>query len=527
MITSAATLVRRDANSVALPAEKQEKEHTVIRNTTIVRAILVLTLGLTGVAVVSGQQAVPEVLSVREVVERVVESDPAIVNSRRVLEEAQIQYQLTLSGTRPNLSAEITPYQWDQRRPPASELVQTQSIGAGLSLQQALPTSGSLSAGISNETRFVTGAEDRVEQAPEVTMGLRQPLFVNGKLIGDDVYRARLRNADIGVERAVLNNQLVVNGNIQRALNLLVQVGSLRRSRTVLEETIQVLRRQLDSAEIDRQQGLISDNSLLSLQVTLNNRREALFDTEFALVQTEQNLARILGLPSLEGAELPSDLFSGSGVAQQASHSQNGTAVSDNPELGLQRLSVERTIRSGLLNELEDRPSFSVTVRMAPLYPASRDDPTAFDSSVSDFFSSDADVEATVALGLTVPLLTARERSYRERIDTLAQQRAETELQDTERAVANQMQTLMTNRRFLERRIEILQTDVEYERQRVENERALLQSGATTELRVDEVELDLLSRRNELWQIEAELFLNAVEILAVTGNDLAAVLLEQ
>lgn len=525
MITSVATPARSAAAAVDLPGGTREKEHTVIRNTSNVRRMLIITLVLSGLAVVSAQQSVPEVLSIPVVVERVMESDPAIINARRALEQAQAQYQLTLSGTRPNVSAEITPYQWDQRRPPASELVRTQSIGAGVTLQQALPTSGSISAAVSNETRFVTGAEDRLEQAPEVTMGLRQPLFVNGKLISDDVYRARLRNADIGVERAVLNNQLVVNGNIQRALNLLVQVGSLRRSRTVLEETIQVLRRQLDSAEIDRQQGLISDNSLLSLQVTLNNRREALFDTEFALVQTEQNLARILGLSSLEGAELARDLFSVGGVVQPAA--QNGPDLSDNLELGLQRLAVEQTVRSGLLNEIDDRPSLSVTVRMAPLYPASREDPEAFDSSLTDFFASGADLEATVALGLTIPLFTARERSYRERIDTLTQQVAETDFQDTERAVANQIQTLVTNRRFLERRIEILQTDVEYERQRVENERALLRSGATTELRVDEVELDLLSRQNELWQIEAERFLNSVEILAVTGNDLGAVLLEQ
>jgi hypothetical protein len=43
-------------------------------------------------------------------------------------------------------------------------------------------------------------------------------------------------------------------------------------------------------------------------------------------------------------------------------------------------------------------------------------------------------------------------------------------------------------------------------------------------LRVEEVEVDLQSRRNELWQVEAELFLNAVDILALAGEDLSAVL---
>ncbi|MFW5826570.1 MAG: TolC family protein [Alkalispirochaeta sp.] len=476
------------------------------------------------------QPSVPAVLSVATVVERVLQADPSIVNSRRSLEEAQAEYQLTLAGTRPSVSLELTPYQWDQRRvtipggqpPAASERVRTQSVGAGVSLQQPLPTSGSVSAAVSNELRLISGSEDRVDQAPEATLSLQQPLFVNGRFISDEVYQARLRNANIGVERQVLNKTLVVNGNIQRALSLLVRVGSLRRSRDVLDETIRVLQRQLESAEIDRQQGLISDNSLLSLQVTLNNRREALFDTELALVQAEQDLARILGFPSLEGAELADDLFSAAAVAE--GNEADDRAGFDNPEVGLQRLAVEQTVRSGLLNELQDRPNATVSVRVAPRYPDSRSEPDALSSSIGDFFESGADVEATVALGLTVPLFTAQERSYRERIDTLARLRAETDLADTEQAVANEMETLFTNRRFLERRVEILETDVEYERQRVENERSLLASGSTTELRVDEVELDLLSRRNELWQVEAELYLNGVEILAVAGEELATIL---
>lgn len=501
------------------------------QNRNSIRALLVLTLGVFGIGSLSAQDAIPQVLSVPAVIERVLEADPEIINSRRGLEEAQAQFGITRSGTRPTVTAEITPYQWDQRRVTipgggtsggsASEQVQTQSIGAGLSVEQPLPTSGTLSAGVSNQTRFISGTNDRLEQAPEATFGYRQPLFVNGRLVSTEVYRATLRNAEIGVERAGLNDQLTVNGNIERALSLLVQVGTLRRSRDVLDQTIQVLRRQLDSAEIDRQQGLISDNSLLSLQVTLNNRREALFDTELALVQAEQDLARTLGVPSLEGAELAENLFEGDVSERRFS---DAAGADNNAQLELQRLAVEQTVRSGLFNELEDRPSLSLSVRVAPLYPDSREDPEALGSSVGDFFESGADVEATVALGLTIPLFTARERSYRERIDTLARLRAETNLQDTERAVANQMQTLMTNRRFLERRVDILETDVEYERQRVENERALLESGSTTELRVEEVELDLFSRQNELWQVEAELFLNAVSILSVVGEDLATVL---
>jgi outer membrane protein TolC len=168
----------------------------------------------------------------------------------------------------------------------------------------------------------------------------------------------------------------------------------------------------------------------------------------------------------------------------------------------------------------------SLSARLAPLYPPNRDEADSLSSSAGDLFAEGSDLEATVAVGVAVPLLTGRERAYRSRIDEIARMQAETDLTDTERSVANRLQTLRASRDFLQRRVDLLLVDVEYEEQRVENERFLLQAGATTELRVDEVELDLRSRRNELLQVQGELFLTAIQILALLGEDLAEVLVE-
>jgi outer membrane protein TolC len=490
-------------------------------------AAVFLALGGGTLAAQDGTDSVPvdSVLSVSEVVSRVLEADPGIINSGRTVESARARYGLTRSGTRPDLSLEVTPYSWDQRRVPGTmsgEMVRTRSVGAGLALNQALPTSGVVSAGVSNRLNFVDASESEITQTPEVSFSLSQPLGVNGRLISDDAFRAGLRSAEIGVEQAVLGNALTVNGAIDYAMNLLVQVGSLRRSVALIEETIDILRRQLESAEIDRQQGLISDNALLALQVTLNGRREALFDMELMLLQAEQELARTLGLPSLEGisvVERPESL-------DVPAIDDLSAAVRGNPNIAVQELAVEQTIRSATINDLEDRPRVSLSARLAPLYPPNRDEADSLSSSAGDLFAEGSDLEATVAVGVAVPLLTGRERAYRSRIDEIARMQAETDLTDTERSVANRLQTLRASRDFLQRRVDLLLVDVEYEEQRVENERFLLQAGATTELRVDEVELDLRSRRNELLQVQGELFLNAIQILALLGEDLAEVLVE-
>ena len=467
----------------------------------------------------AGTNGIEGRLTVEELVERVVESDPQIINSGRLVEEALRSYELTRAQTLPDLDVVITPYSWDRRRIPEGSdevITRTQSVGVGLAVGQALPTSGVVTAGVSNTLDFVSGSTDAVQQTPEATLGVSQPLFVAGDFIGTDVYRAGLRNARIGYERSLVSDRLTRNGNIRTALALYVRVNALRRDTIVLEETVDVIRRQIEVAEIDREQGLASDNTLLALQVTLNGRREALFDTQLALVEAEQSLARLLGIDDLAGLVLD-DQFT---LVEVAEIEAVRDAVSASPEVDLRRLAAEQSRKQSLLNELTDRPQLDVSVRVRPLYPENRSDPEDFTSSWSDYFEDGSDLEAAVALSLTVPLITSRERSRRERIDELAQLRAETDLTDTQLTVANRLRTLLINRRFLSQRLELLAVDVEFERQRVEDEQTLLEAGATTPLRVEEVELDLLSRSNELWRAEAELFLNAVEIRAVQGDDL-------
>ena len=177
-----------------------------------------------------------------------------------------------------------------------------------------------------------------------------------------------------------------------------------------------------------------------------------------------------------------------------------------------------------MLNELTDRPQLAFDVTASPLYPAGRGDAADVGSSVGDYFKDDADFAASLGVSLRIPLLTRRERQSREMIDALDETNARVRMEDTELATANRLQTLTLSREFLQERRRLLDTDIRYQERRVQNEQDLLDAGASTQLRVNEVELDLRTRRNELWQITAELFLNAVDILSVRGIDLSAAL---
>lgn len=463
-----------------------------------------------------------ERLSIAATVRRALDADPGIRSSLYRTMQARERYGLALSGTRPRAELEVRPYTYDQRRlpgaGPGSGEIESHSVGLGLNLVQPLTTGGSLSAGIDHTLRRVHPEEgdSSWEQAPELTVALNQPLMAGDQFLGTRVFRAGLREAEIDFLQAQHLNSATRGTAIREALALYVQVDSLRRSVTLLEETISLLQQQLESAELDRQQGLISDTALLALQVTLNNRREALFSTRLQLVQAEQSLARSIGLETVEELELEHDLD----VLPVPALQDLDAAIRENPRVQVRELQVEQARQRSIVNTRVDRPSIGLFARVQPLYPEPRDDADSLSGSFTSLFAGDAGLEATVGITLTVPLLVTRQRHYRERIDELMRLDAQVGLDDTEQILANNLRTLLTNRRFLRERLSLLDVDVEYERRRTASERSLLEAGVTTELRVREVELDLNARLNERQRISAELFLNSVDILNVLGEDL-------
>jgi len=168
--------------------------------------------------------------------------------------------------------------------------------------------------------------------------------------------------------------------------------------------------------QISRQQGLITDNTLLALRITLNARREALLNTQLALVQVQQELARALGEDRFDTGTILDDQLPDPAVETQADPE---SLRENNPQLVLSGYALEQAQLLGLFNELTDRPQFSVVVTAEPVYPDSRSNENDFAASLSDYFADGAGVQAVVALNLSIPLSGSKERGYRESSDDL------------------------------------------------------------------------------------------------------------
>lgn len=474
-----------------------------------------------------------ETLTPEEVVRRLLQADPTIRQTTLQTARAQDEYDLALRQTRPVLELEVRPYTRDQRTSPpfgvpVPDEIVTESLGIGLQLRQRVPTSAMLSAGIDLTTERVTAGDgEEWRQVPEVSLSLMQPLMSGGQFIGTRVFQSTLRLQEIGFELAQLRNRQTRNDRIREALELFIRVRDLRNSRDLLEETITVLERQIASAELDRQEGLITNTAVLALQVALNTQRDNLFNTELQLTRQEQVLARSVGLSSLAhvvlAAQLPEDLV----FLDQSPRtvSELHTAVQNNPRVNTSGLVVEQAERRGVINSATDRPTVALFARARPTYEeGGQGTRVSTGDAFQDLFTDASRLESTLGVTVTIPLLTGRQRDLRQRIDQNQVEEALIQRDDTEQVLVNQLRTLLTSRDFLQQRLELLATDLELQIQRADNEQTLVDAGVSTELRLAEVRLDLLSRVNEEQRVIGELFLNTLEILSLFGEDLAPLL---
>lgn len=492
-----------------------------LRNGTVVLTVSAMILiALPGVA----QDTETTHLDVVNLVEQVLSTAPSVINSRRTVDQAYAGYQLALAQTRPDVTVRVNPYTLNTRRVVQGATAEDQvihTVGAGIEVQQALPTNGVVQGALGANLSVTRGDAESSQFVPEFSVIVSQPLFAGDSMIDTKLFQASRRSEEVKYRQAIVTSEIQRNQVVRSAIDLFVRVASLERSLGVLERTVDVLTRQLEDARINLQQGLISDTNVLALQVTLNTQRENLLNLELSAVEARQALARTIGL------ERPPDNWElvdefGEGDFSSLLEDARNAGIDENRQVVLGRLGVVKADSDVIGNDRIERPQLTVTATASPAYPAGTR--SSVSAAFGDYFEGGTGVDSVLAVELQIPLLTRQERAYRERIDAAVRDIAVTNLNDTRREAGNNLQTLELNRRFLTERVELALTDVEYEAQRLENERALLEVGASTELAVDQVGLDVASRQNELWQLRAELYLNSLDILMAAGIDLASAL---
>jgi outer membrane protein TolC len=503
----------------------EESPHVRLRRRRPLRRLSALVLLLH----VAGVPAHPETLDVTDVVERIAHADPQVLLAQSGVESARTEYRKTLGNTLPQATLSLDPaYSLDQRklalRPPAdAEESTTHRVGANLTVSQLLPTAGTVTATVGN-TATVSAVGDQdvaVTQDAGATVNLVQPLFVNGKLIDLQLFDAANRLARANWTASQSRLQARTNAAVIAGLSSYAGILSLRRQAAYLQESIAIAEAQLRQLQLNRQQGRASRQDVLAAEIAVSRRRKALLDVRYNATVSERSLRRAVGLSPSEPLDLQEVLPEISLSMESASLDKS---VADNPEVRQRRVELEGARLNGVLSGREFESRLTVTFAATPQYAPDREDSDDWQRSFEDLFSDDADIATTLSVKLTIPLYQGGRARRQRRIDETSVRVAERTLADTRQRLLDEVQAALMRHDLLARHIDLLEEDVRYHEQAMAEQRQLLELRNVTGLEVRQAELDYRASVDELFQAKADLFLNSLQILSLTGHDLATVL---
>jgi len=196
----------------------------------------------------------------------------------------------------------------------------------------------------------------------------------------------------------------------------------------------------------------------------------------------------------------------------------------NNPTVRQDRLSLEKAQAEAILSGRADAPNLDLALTLLPQYNVGPQNlPTEFGDSFSSFFTDGTDLDLSLSIGLEIPLYNGKKATYREQVNTAAERIARETLEASLRNVRNTYEALILRQRIVQDRIELLEKNIELKARMTADEQRKLEVGLGTALRVESARLELIQVQNELWQARADLFLNSLDLLALSGRALEEV----
>jgi outer membrane protein len=472
-------------------------------------------------------------LDMGEVLRLVLEQNTGVQIADALERQAEALHRQTLADTKPRIDLRMDPlYGYSTGDltglayvPPAPPDRKT-DVSLGLSLSQALPTAGIASLSLANTmslTNYPDPDPDTITQNPSATFVLTQPIWINKKLFDLRQLSAARRVSEINWRKAEDGSLETRNGNIYAAFSLYTQVIGLSRNIAYLEKSLVLADQNLRQVRINLDAGRASETDLLELEILIGLQREALLESRYALLQVEQGLANALGLEMGLSSYEYIDTFQAPALPPDSAVLV-AEARNNNPVVRQDRLSVEQAEAQGVLSGRTDAPNLSLALTLLPQYEGTT--PTELGDSFSSFFSEGTELDWSLSIGLEVPLYNGGKAAYREQVNAASERIARETLGASLRDVENTYQSLVLRHSIIQDRIELLEKNIELKTRTATDEERKLEVGLGTPLRVESARLELLQVENELWQAQADLFLNSLDLLNLSGRSLQEVLSE-
>lgn len=408
--------------------------------------------------------------------------------------------------------------------PPSPVTSLTNSTGVSLDVVQPLPSAGRLSAGVSTSFAVTTTFHDDTSTSyslrPALSFALSQPLFVDGRFLDTEEPRLVLEQALRGVDESQLVEEQIRRRLTTTVISLYAQLGTLRRSVGTQRAQQRLLELQLDQARIREEQGQGSRQQIFTLQVQLGRVEESILQTELAAREIEIELGRLTGAAIAERTELENaDAWAGAPTADLASVSPAPTLEERTALLALERARADLR-----LARKQERATSTAALSLIPRYADERESPDTLGGTVTDYFGEGAGVDVSLSIGLSVPLGLEASRARAIVQAGYAVELAERDLEraardrDTEAAIRAQ------RIRTIEGRIDLVEFELEFDRDQLESELGLRDIGASTELRIEEIRVAIAAGVSRLADLRSQLFLAYVDAAVLRGVDVTELL---
>lgn len=483
------------------------------------------------VSAIAGYAQSSDAWSLARVAARALEADPSVRASGALAGIASVQYELELDRARPKFGLSLTPFSYDVRRtfdfssfPPDYVDSKTTSFGAGLAYNQALPTAGAFTAGV--KSSFGIADKDgntEYSLSPTLNASLRQPLFAGGQFLPFGAAAGAKRSVEIGSEQAALDDMGRRNQAVRSAVETAGRVLVLRSTLAVQEASLSSALKRAEFFSLRRGSGTATEDAALEFSLSAELVRGSLVDTRLALADAERRLASVLGLEDKSGAglllpelsaELPVLVATMKGTVDAAPDALRSALASE-------KAKVDAAARATI-----DAPVLGAFIVVAPRYADARDDASDPANVVSDLLDTDngAGLNWNVSLSLDWPLSGKAAREHRARLDALSLVAAEAQRLMMLRSIGDRMSSIVGRRDALIERLSIQRSIVELEKSKAARQVVLADAGTVTL----EDAADALAKRDgaiaEALRLELDLLLAELDLRALVGEDLAAVL---
>ena len=267
-----------------------------------------------------------ELLSIKQVVSLALKNDTTVIKSAQTLNSSLNEYKSLQAGKYPQLNFSTSygvDYTSKKQEPgftPADEYEKytLHSVTLGFSLDQLVPTYGTLSAGISNTMTVQKGRSDTEEwwfppfsgpqdttilatdpffsQAPGFSLAFSQPVFFNGKIMDMELYGATFRKGEIGYQSAAEGNRISKNRAVYGAVSLLFDLVSLQNEIKKIEEAMELKKRAIDNLQGKFEKGLVAETQVWEMKVELGKEKEYLLANIYAIREKQGQLKLALGI---------------------------------------------------------------------------------------------------------------------------------------------------------------------------------------------------------------------------------------